>query len=341
MLHIVNGDSVADKLRQGIVEGEILVWREVYPHGPVFLEPSTAGNRMLRAQYLEQTMGIPCSEYIETCEKQEKVLAGFHNYDEVVLWFEHDLFDQTMLSYLLYWFSGQQLSKTKLSMLCIGEYPGIEPFRGLGQLSVEQMKTLPDTRKSVGAAELDLGRAFWEAFTSQDPVLLQRLLSKDTSALPYALDAFQFHLLRLPSTSNGLGIVEQTTLEVVHAGVNAPYELFDGVGNRLHIFGMGDLQYWHILLKMSQAPHPLLHIYGLDSFPAYNESPASFRNCEIALTALGKSIMDGQEDWIAKQGIEEWYGGVHLHGYAPRWRYNSDRQMIQDTDAEAGYQQES
>lgn len=28
MLHIVNGDSVAEKLRQGIVSGDVLVWRE-------------------------------------------------------------------------------------------------------------------------------------------------------------------------------------------------------------------------------------------------------------------------------------------------------------------------
>lgn len=32
VLHIVNGDVVGEKLRQGIVKGDVLVWREVYSH---------------------------------------------------------------------------------------------------------------------------------------------------------------------------------------------------------------------------------------------------------------------------------------------------------------------
>lgn len=42
MLHIVNGDIVGDKLRKGNVRGDILVWREVYPVGPVFLETGSS-----------------------------------------------------------------------------------------------------------------------------------------------------------------------------------------------------------------------------------------------------------------------------------------------------------
>ncbi|WP_054025691.1 DUF1835 domain-containing protein [Bacillus sp. FJAT-28004] len=332
MLHIVNGDSVAEKLRQGIVKGDILVWREVYPHGPVFLDPAALDNRSVRSLYLEHTMGIPRSEYIQGSETQEKVLADFHKYEEIVFWFEHDLFDQTMLCYLLHWFSGQPLLKTKLSLLCIGEYPGIELFRGLGQLSREQMETLSGTWKSIGAEELELGRAFWQAYAAQNPQLLQQLLSQDTSVLPFAHEAFQFHLSRFPSTHNGLGIVEQTTLAMIQAGINTPYELFEHVGNKLNALGMGDLQYWHILREMSQDPYPL--IQGLQVFPAYNDSSVSFRDCEVALTDFGKSVLDGKEDWVAKKGIDEWYGGVHLQGYFPRWRWNSDEQTILDIGTE-------
>jgi hypothetical protein len=335
MLHIVNGDSVAEKLRHGIVHGDILVWREVYPHGPVFQEPALWDNRSARAQYLEQTMGIPRSEFIQISEAQEKTLADFHKYEEIVLWFEHDLFDQVMLSYLLHWFSRQpSLLKTKLSLLCIGGYPGIELFRGLGQLSLEQMATLSGTWKSIGAQELDLGRELWHAYTSPDPRLLEQLLSRDTSALPFAQDAFQFHLSRFPSTHNGLGIVEQTTLEMIHTGISSPYALFDHVGNKLHTLGMGDLQYWHILMKMAQDPYPLLEIHGLKVFPGYNESSQRFNDCEVVLTEFGKSVMDGKEDWVAKKGIDEWYGGVHLQGCFPRWRWNSSQQTIDDRGTE-------
>lgn len=331
MLHIVNGDSVAKRLREGVVDGDILVWREVYPHGPVFVDPAIPDNRTVRAQYLEQTMGVPHGEFIQSSEAQEKVLADFRKYDEVVLWFEHDLFDQTMLCYLLHWFSEQSLGTTKLSLLCIGEYPGIELFRGLGQLSSEQLGTLSGTWKSIGAQELDLGKALWQAYASQDPKLLQHLLSEDTSALPFAHDAFEAHLSRFPSTHNGLGIVEQTTLEMVHAGINTPYDLFRCVGNKLHVLGMGDLEYGYLLKKMSQDPCPLLQIGGLTAFTAYNESSVLANNAEVVLTELGKAVMNGQEDWGIRKEIDEWYGGVHLLGESPRWRWDPAKKSIQDT----------
>ena len=317
MLHIVNGDSVAEKLRQGVVQDEILVWREIYSHGPVFADAAAPDNRSARAEYLEHTMGIPRSEYIQGCEQQEKTLANFHKYEQVVLWFEHDLFDQTMLCYLLNWFSGQPLLNTKLSLLCIGEYPGIELFRGLGQLSPEQLKTLVGTWQEIGTAELELGKAFWQAYTAPNLQLLRQLLNEDTSVLPFAREAFQFHLSRFPSTYNGLGIVEQTTLELIRAGINAPYELFEQVGGKLHLFGMGDLQYWHIIKKMTQEPYPLLKVNGLRAFPAYQDSPESLRDCRVAMTDFGHRVLDGEENWVTKQGIDEWYGGVHLQGKRP------------------------
>lgn len=102
MLHIVNGDSVGETLRQAGVSGDILVWREVYSHGPVFAEPEVPEHRAFRSGYLERTMGVPEQEYLKASEAQEQKLAAVHQYDEIVLWFEHDLFDQTMLCFLLH-----------------------------------------------------------------------------------------------------------------------------------------------------------------------------------------------------------------------------------------------
>jgi RNA polymerase sigma factor (sigma-70 family) len=64
VLHIVNGDVVGEKLRQGNVKGDVLVWREVYTHGPVFLEPAERDLRAVRAEYLEHTLGIPQRHFI-------------------------------------------------------------------------------------------------------------------------------------------------------------------------------------------------------------------------------------------------------------------------------------
>lgn len=329
MLHIVNGDTVAEKLRQGVVQGDILVWREVYPEGPVFIDSAEGTNRSVRARYLEQAMGIPSAEFIRLSEEQEKVRADFRKYEEIVLWFEHDLFDQTMLCCLLHWFAQQSLGATKLSLLCIGAFPGIELFRGLGQLSVNLMATLSGTWQAIGKEQLELGTIVWEAYCATDPGKLVQLLEEgDTSGLPYVRDAFRLHLSRFPSTRNGLGIVEQTTLEMVRDGTTSPLDLFGHIGNQLHGLGMGDLQYWHRLAKLSQGPHSLLKLEGLSAFPGYKDPASSLRQSTVALTEAGRKVLDGEEDWIALNGIDEWYGGVHLQGRSIPWRWDASQNTL-------------
>ncbi|QYR20750.1 DUF1835 domain-containing protein [Paenibacillus sp. sptzw28] len=328
MLHIVNGDSVASKLKQGDIQGEILVWREVYPVGPVFADMAESGNRSVRAQYLERTLGIPQSEFINISETQEKTLQDFRKHKEIVLWFEHDLFDQTMLCYLLHWFAKQQLGQTKLNLLCIGGYPGIELFRGLGQLTAKQLEELFGTWQPVGRRELELGGKVWEAYASNDAQRHTRILHEDTSALPFVRAAFEAHLVRLPSTHNGLGSIEQTTLETVAGGINKPFELFDQAGNKLNILGMGDLEYWYRLAKMSEEPYPLLSIEGSVAFPNFKLPVPSFGECVITLTELGREVLAGNQDWAAVNRMDEWFGGLQFQGETMAWRWDASHKTV-------------
>ncbi|MNO20065.1 ECF RNA polymerase sigma-E factor [compost metagenome] len=329
MLHIVNGDHVANKLRKGNLRGDILVWREVYPVGPVFLEMSEHHQSPSRSEYLESTLGIPPEDYISNCKSQEEVLHNFRKYDEVVLWFEHDLFDQLMLSFLLHWFSAQTLGHTKLNLLCIGNYPGIDLFKGLGQLTTKQLEKLSGTWQQIGGKELDTGRKIWEAYTSSDIMRHVDILHEDTSALPFAHAALELHLSRLPSAMNGLGIVEQTTLELVEQGVNTPWELFAEIGNRLSVLGMGDLEFWYRLKSMSERrPNALLEIQGSHSFPDYQKKTVpSFDKCVVALTKLGREVAAGEKDWVKVNGIDEWYGGLRLQDDVA-WRWNSEKKKL-------------
>lgn len=323
MLHIVNGDSVAEKLQQVVAQDDILVWREVYSAGPIFENMTEHINRSIRADYLQKSLGIPKKEYINTCNEQEKVLDNFKQYDEIILWFEHDLFDQTMLTYLLHWFNKQSLGYLKLKLLCIGSYPEVHPFRGLGQLTVEQIKRLLGTWQTIGQEELRLGSDVWKAYASENPIKLQEILEGDGSALPFVQEAFRLHLSRFPATYNGLSIVEQSTLQAIESGIYAPFRLFEYVDNKLNGLGMGDLEYWYHLAKMTKGDFPLINIRGIRSFPAYNEQASSFQRCKVQITEYGRHIMKGEKNWVTDNGICEWYGGVNLRGSSPKWRWDA------------------
>lgn len=289
MLHIVNGDVVAEKLKQGSLQGDILVWREIYTVGPVFEEMNTDAHLTVRAKYLEQNLGIPAEQYRMTSKQQEEQLANFRQYDEVVLWFEHDLFDQTMLCYLLSFFAHQDLGNTKLNLLTIGEFPGIERFRGLGQLTTEQLLTLSGTWQLVSSKELQLGDALWKAYASRDLDELRQLLDGDTSALPFAKEAYLAYLSRLSSEPDGIGSVEREVMKEIAAGEHSPDGLFRKVGNTLHQLGMGDLEFWYVLRTMAERSQPLIMLEGVEDFKTGTTGEASFKNASISLTKAGLS----------------------------------------------------
>jgi hypothetical protein len=95
-----------------------------------------------RAAYIAARYQIPFTETHREMLGQDWRVTQCARYDETVLWFEADLFDQLILVYLL-----QRLARfqeaTRLTLVCIGDFPGVERFIGLGQLTPDQLATLP------------------------------------------------------------------------------------------------------------------------------------------------------------------------------------------------------
>ena len=69
-------------------------------------------------------------------------IANHDAYDEVVLWFEHDLFDQLNLVQLLPWIRERLPSEKTVSLVCIGSFPGRPAFKGLGELAPHELAPL-------------------------------------------------------------------------------------------------------------------------------------------------------------------------------------------------------
>ena len=78
-------------------------------------------------------------------ERCHDALPAFPQHEEVVIWLDHRLSDQLILIKALDWFSGQNLGAVKLSLICIGRYPGRDHFVGLGELTSDQLASLADT----------------------------------------------------------------------------------------------------------------------------------------------------------------------------------------------------
>src|SRR5262245_18630687 len=144
MLHITDGESVAGTLRQSGVPGDVKVFGDLMYEGPAPAGLDTAGWREARAQFLAKSrtrapyqISLQESrEYLKACDD---ALAAYSLHDETVIWMDYKLSNQLMLIKALDWFSRQDLSNTKLSLICIGRYPGVDRFVGLGQLTADQL----------------------------------------------------------------------------------------------------------------------------------------------------------------------------------------------------------
>ncbi len=321
MLHVYNGDSTADTARAAAIPGEHLTWREALVCGPAPADLSDAEFIEVRARHLSTDYNVQLEKCRGELVAMYEALAGFAEHDEVVLWFEHDLFCQVQLIYLLNWFAARDLDKTKLSLVCINEFPGMHPFHGLGELNEQQLQSLFPQRSEVNAAQLELAARAWEAYSSSDARLLISLLRSDTSSLPFLNDALQKHLERFPSTRNGLGRVENTALSLIVEGHNKFRALFPAFTRRESDYGFGDAQVYLSLETLMKARKPLIVQSNSNH---WSKDSAQMLLASFDVTDEGKAVLAGEEDFVAANGIDTWLGGIRLQGNEATWRWDEE-----------------
>jgi hypothetical protein len=258
----------------------------------------------------------------QTVETFADSLIAISSHDEIVLWMDHRLSDQLILIMLLERFHRLHHGQSALSLICVGRYPGMENFVGLGQLTGEQLASLADTRSPVSEAEFALASTAWNAFTSPVPTDIELFLARDTSALPFLAPALRRHLEQFPSVENGLSRTEKQTLSILRdRGALPALQLFFAVQKMEDPLFMGDLGFFAILRELASAHFPLIRMESNAGTPISGGSV-------VMLTEVGSRVLDAQGDHVKLNGIERWLGGVHLTGTGAVWRWDRVRKCM-------------
>lgn len=315
LLHVTNGDSAAETLRLAGVGGEVAITADVLHEGPAPGGLPPERWRKVRARYLAESGYADYDSCLAQLTGQDRLLEDYRSYDEVILWFEHDLFDQLLLIRILDGFAGRNLGGTELSLICIGEFPGVVPFHGLGQLDPQQMASLLPRRQRINEGQKLLARDAWRAFCAPDPAGLEKLVRTDTSALPFLAGALRRHLEEFPSVVNGLSRSEHQALRGVAEGAATFEELFRACQRMEERVYMGDASFFRLLHELAAPPRPLLRMEPAAS--------GTVRSQRVSLTATGREVLKGNDDWVRIRGIDHWLGGVHLQGPEAAWRWDA------------------
>ena len=206
-LHITNGDCAAGTLRTFLTD-RVMVTCDVLHDGPA---PPVDGDAWhdVRARFLAGAFDAAFDDTRAGLMAFDRTVTENGRFAEIVLWFEHDLFDQLLLIRTLDLlvrlkpdptygvgdggapyvgsstsgvgdisesYVGSGFSRTDVSMICIGDFPGVDRFIGLGQLNADQLVSLLPDRKRVTPEQFALASKAWQAFRADDPSALHALM---------------------------------------------------------------------------------------------------------------------------------------------------------------------
>ena len=320
-LHVLNGDSVRMTLEGSDVPGTLAVWADVLHDGPV--PPFDVGEarwREIRVGFhTASENGITRDEALGMGERWDAALATAPEYDETVLWLEHDLFDQLLLIRHLAWFSERPADAppVDLQLICIGAWPGMPDFKGLGELAPAELASLLGTRQRVTQRQLALGRRAWRAFTGDDPRAIERFLAEeDVAPLPFLAGALRRLLEELPAVDDGLARTDRQILSIVAGGVADPLEVWTSLHRMETRYYVADSSYIRRLQRLAEGPEPLLRVTLGDS--------RWFEGGSLALTPAGRDTLAGRGP-LRPPAPDDWLGGVRL---ADGWRWDRVRGAV-------------
>ncbi|MGB0683772.1 MAG: DUF1835 domain-containing protein [Magnetovibrionaceae bacterium] len=295
--HVRCGSDIREGLQLAGIDGDFIEASDPVCAGPLPSGLTGAPLRALRAAYLAEAWDGDETDYRSRLDEQDKALEGLETFDRIILWFEHDLYDQTILVRLLARLGRNPALKDRLALICIDRFPGLERFIGLGQLGPGQLQSLWGTEKPVTVEMIEQAAACWEAFRSPTPQGLMDLGSVD--ALPFAARAFARHLLEYPWETDGLGLTQRLSLLALARGMTSPGEVFGLMMRELEpLPWLGDLMFFGLLRGLAEAAHPAI-------------SPVKGPHDPISLTETGIALLKTEVDWISLNGLDAWFGGVH------------------------------
>ena len=140
-LHIRCGNDIEQALLSGGFKGDFLEISNPFPQGHVPHFDSLEEFIKIRTTFLTQHYGsyVP-EDRIQNTEAEirnvEDVLRHApERYERIVLWYEHDAFDQLSKAYVLAHLAELNLNNVLVECIQINSFPGVKKFIGIGQLS--------------------------------------------------------------------------------------------------------------------------------------------------------------------------------------------------------------
>ena len=251
--HILNGDSLGDKLKATSTQENIIVCRECLIDGAFdLLDDHDFWDR--RADYMMKKYSLAKTDYfgltVDELKRIEKIPAGA----EVCLWFEDDLFCQVNMWFVLSLIPPNV--NLKLSRV-FPATPSKDRWRGFAACTTEMLEQSYASRVRFKHEDIELAKELWNAYLKSDFVRFQELSNTTSPCFRSLQEVCQAHIDRFPADGSP-GRPERTLREIMLKSKQADFaDVFREFSTREGIYGFGDLQIrplYEKLLNLGRRP---------------------------------------------------------------------------------------
>ena len=278
-LHVTNGDAVVAELAAaaGVEPDGVLPWRDVLHDGPVPAGHGPDELAQVRAAHLASRGWTTAAKALREMRLRDLRLAEVAPDDEIVLWFEDDLYDALQLAQV-----GDRLAGR----------PGPVSFTLLPHPPRGDLRSVLRARQEI---EPD-GRPF------------AALRSPDPRAWLW-VEAFARLIEELPDSRTGLSRLEREILEALDAGPLSPRGLFAAVAEREQPPWLGDLPLWSVADELA----PLVERDGDRAYALTRDGRAVLageeRRPRVDRWLGGVHLVPGEPGWawdpVAEEIVED------------------------------------
>ncbi|TXE06026.1 DUF1835 domain-containing protein [Gelidibacter salicanalis] len=238
-LHITNGNNLTDYLKELRYEGHFLTWQEMLCEGPTTERIATQEFYNLRMEFLQDYYEIEINE--EELIEEIDILNHTEQFEEIVLWFEYDLFCHINLMAIINLLRQKDI-ELPLYLVCSGRVKGEKELKALAELKLEQLQQHYTDRIKLSTEDSDLMRSLWRIYCGKDHNLFKPYIVQNSS-FPYLSNCLRAHLERFPDSVTGLSTLETHTLQMIaDQSIKSKRHLLGYILNFQGYYGFGDLQ---------------------------------------------------------------------------------------------------
>lgn len=304
LLHITNGDAFTERLKKLDIKGDIITWREMLCEGKTLTHVGSESFWKTRFEFLHKNYKVSKSWFIEKTLKEYRSLCNHKQQDQIVLWFEYDLFCQVNMLAVISWLLTNR-RYAEISLVCSGKEDESGKLYGLNELSDEKLTSLYKNKVVLNQDDVEFADYVWQLYCSNNPIRLENLTDFNDYNFAYLGDAVNTHLKRFPSIANGLNEMENNILQLaIDKKPKSKSEFLGTILTNQGNLGFGDTQYDRAIQRLK----PL--------FTSLNP---------VRLSKKGKAILDGQTSYYSCiQDNDVYLGGALKYDFL----YNTDSSRI-------------